>query len=206
MPGSAGFWDPKIKKKNILKERASFSLYPIENFVLSYICEILGNFPQTHSYCLVLGPQSGHFPFLGCCFCICKIRRVHCSISQVSHSSNVPQSKPENPKAMNPRYKRQVKISKEISFIVYMQLGDQFPAPLPNGTVILTGFTPSPHSGPQRAMWFERLSASPSLCPSIALPLPRHLAWPSTFAGDLCSTLPILKCIDPSDEADGSSQ
>lgn len=43
---------------------------------------------------------------------------------------------------MNPRYKRQVKISKEIPFIVYMQLVDQFPAPLPNGTVILTGFTP----------------------------------------------------------------
>ena len=164
----------------------------------------LGNFPPTQSYHLALGPQSSQFPFLGCCFCICKIRRVDCNISQVSHSSN-PQSQTENPKAMNPRYKRQVKFPEEMPFVVYMQLGDQFPAPLPNRTVILTGFIPS-HSGPQHALWSERISASPSLCPSIALPLPWHLAWTSTFAGDLCSTLPILKCIDPSDEADGSSQ
>ena len=38
MPDLAGFRDPKIKKKNILKERVSFFLYPIENFVLSYMC------------------------------------------------------------------------------------------------------------------------------------------------------------------------
>ena len=110
----------------------------------------LGNFPQTHSYRLALGPQSSRFPLLGC-FCICKIRRVHYSTSWVSHSSNVPQFKTENPKAMNPRYKRQVKISKEIPFIVYMQLVDQFPAPLPNGTVILTGFTPLLLYSPLRA-------------------------------------------------------
>lgn len=53
---------------------------------------------------------------------------------------------------MNPRYKTQVKISKETRFIIDLLLGDQFLAPLPNGTVILTDFTPSPHAGPQHAV------------------------------------------------------